>query len=368
MKVCYDHQVFSWQKYGGISRYFCEIARSLQLRRLCDVQVVAPLYVNEYLKQLTGNVSVSGMYVNKLPKVSELIRRINGLVAKPLIKAIKPDILHETYYGDSVFAPDGAKTVITIHDMIQEKFQNMCRGAGRAIKQKRLAIDRADHIICVSENTRQDLIKICDVDPRKTSVVYHGFSLLAGTGAMPKVMAGKPYFLYVGDRAGYKNFATVVKVFSRSSFLKKECNLLCFGGGAFSKSEMRSFSECGLKPEQVVQISGDDSLLSAAYKNAVALVYPSLYEGFGIPPLEAMSLNCPVICANTSSIPEVVRDSGLYFDPSDIEELSLQMERYVLDASLRSEMIAKGLTRSTLFSWDKCALETMAVYQEVLSG
>lgn len=368
MKVCYDHQVFSWQKYGGISRYFCEIARSLQLRRLCDVQIVAPLYVNEYLKQLTANISVSGMYVNKLPKISELIRRINGLVAKPIIKAIEPDILHETYYGDSVFAPNGAKTVITIHDMIQEKFPNMCRGADRAINRKRMAIERADHIVCVSENTRQDLIEISGVDPQKTSVVYHGFSLMPGSGDLPEFMAKKPYFLYVGDRAGYKNFATVVKVFSRSNLLKKESNLFCFGGGAFSKSEMRSFSECGLKPEQVVQISGDDSLLSAAYKNAVALVYPSLYEGFGIPPLEAMSLNCPVICANTSSIPEVVGDSGLYFDPGNTEELSLQMERYVLDATLRSEMAAKGLTRSTLFSWDKCALETMAVYQEVLSG
>lgn len=368
MKVCYDHQVFSWQKYGGISRYFCEIARSLQLRRLCDVQVISPLYVNEYLKQLTGNVSVSGMYVNKLPKVSELIRRINGLVAQPLIKAIKPDILHETYYGDSGFAPDGAKTVITIHDMIQEKFPNMCRGADLAIKQKRLAIDRADHIICVSENTREDLVEICGVDPQKTSVVYHGFSLMIDTGAVPEVLAEKPYFLYVGDRDGYKNFATLMKAFDQSNFLKSECNLVCFGGGSFTKSEMRTFSECGLNPEQVVQISGDDSLLSAAYKNAIALVYPSLYEGFGIPPLEAMSLNCPVICANTSSIPEVVGDSGLYFDPGNIEELSLQMERYVLDASLRSEMVFKGLTRSTLFSWDKCALETMSVYQEVLSG
>ncbi len=121
----------------------------------------------------------------------------------------------------------------------------------------------------------------------------------------------------------------------------------------------------GLRESQVSHFSGDDGLLRHLYANAAALVYPSLYEGFGIPPLEAMTVGCPVICSNVSSIPEVVGDAGLYFDPSSVEAMRDAMERLVSSSRIRTDLIARGRERSKLFSYDRCAEKTMDVYREV---
>lgn len=368
MKVCYDHQIFSWQRYGGISRYFCEVAKSLQSKAAIDVDIVSPIYVNEYLNYISDEVPVTGIFVKKLPKVASLIRILNSVVVKPMANKLKPDVFHETYYSELALAPKTAKTLITVHDLIQEKFPDLCRGAEHAIKSKSMAIERADHIICVSENTRQDLIKIYSVDPKKTSVVYHGVSLDVEDSCSLSAMPDKPYFLYVGDRFGYKNFSAVVKAIAQSKILRDECKIVCVGGGAFSNTELNFFDKFGFRPGQLVQVSGDDKLLVDAYKNALAFVYPSLYEGFGIPLLEAMNLRCPVLCANTSSIPEVVGDSGLYFDPKSVVELGVQMERVLLDTSLRNVLVKNGIDRAKKFSWDKCADETRLVYEKVLGS
>ena len=117
---------------------------------------------------------------------------------------------------------------------------------------------------------------------------------------------------------------------------------------------------------QVRQFGGSDQLLTRLYEHASALIYPSLYEGFGIPPLEAMSHNCPVICGKTSSIPEVVGDAGAYFDSEDIHSIRSTIEEVVGSESHRRALIEKGQARLNCFSWDRCAAETLKVYKQLL--
>ena len=152
----------------------------------------------------------------------------------------------------------------------------------------------------------------------------------------------------------------------RESRAELNFNLICFGGGEFTKAELTLFKELGLKENQIRQCSGDDQLLARLYTSASVFVYPSLYEGFGIPPLEAMSYKCPVVCSDSSSIPEVVGDAGEFFDPYSIESISLAIERVVESNILSNDLIRKGNDRLKLFSWDKCANETLKVYKSLI--
>lgn len=141
---------------------------------------------------------------------------------------------------------------------------------------------------------------------------------------------------------------------------------MAFGGGAFNADELALISTLGFAPQAVRQVGGGDEVLGSLYADAAAFVYPSVYEGFGLPPLEAMAHNCPVVTSNSSSMPEVVGYAGEYFDPLDVEAQSDAICKVVFDAQRRSQLIELGGQRLPMFSWDRCALETQAVYQQVL--
>ena len=142
-------------------------------------------------------------------------------------------------------------------------------------------------------------------------------------------------------------------------------DLVCFGGGAFTTREIALIKALNIDTKRVRQVPGSDEMLAGFYKAASAFVYPSLYEGFGIPPLEAMSFACPVVCSNVSSIPEIVGDAAEMFDPYDIESIQLAIERVVQDEELKSELINRGKERIKQFSWERCAQETLKVYKKI---
>jgi glycosyltransferase involved in cell wall biosynthesis len=133
-----------------------------------------------------------------------------------------------------------------------------------------------------------------------------------------------------------------------------------------SGREIAEAENLGLRPGQLLHKTGDDHVLANCYRNAAALVYPSLYEGFGIPPLEAMACSCPVICSQTSSLPEVVGDAGEYFDPHQEDDMMAAMERVLLSPNRRQDLVAKGLSQCAKFSWNKCAVETLKIYKTLL--
>ncbi len=377
MKIAYDPQIFSAQIYGGISRYFCEIASRIAKQPGIQVSIIAPMYINAYLAHVPPGI-VSGFRAPKTDRFQTnsgvnyprlAFRGLGLLMGDWMLRAMKPDILHETYFSPYRLGPRGARRVLTIHDMIHEKFASSFPHADKTARYKALAAERADHVICISESTRRDAIEILGLPPDKTSVIYLGFDLMNAAGtraAEPVLPTREPFLLYVGNRGGYKNFLRLLEAYEASPQLKTGYKLICFGGGVFHADELKMMQTLGLDGGQVIQLGGDDQLLAKLYERASAFIFPSLYEGFGIPPLEAMLHDCPVVCSNTSSIPEVVGDAGEYFNPADTDSMRTAIERVVTSDSHRKLLIAKGRERLKCFSWDRCALQTADVYASLV--
>ena len=367
MRVVYDHQIFSTQRYGGISRYFFELARGLADVAADGVRVNinSPFYVNNYLSSAPSSLGVLGRYLPEFRGAERFCHKANAMLSPVLLKALRPDVVHETYYSGRPSGTRSSRTVITVYDMIHELFPRSFTEKDRTAFFKRQAVNRADHVICISEHTRQDLVRLLNVPVEKTSVVHLGFSLTASYVENEEV-SERPYLLYVGARGGYKNFEALLRAYASQPWLKDNFDLVAFGGGEFTAYE-RGIIERLNVVAKVHQQGGSDQVLAARYKQAALFVYPSLYEGFGIPPLEAMSYGCPVVCSNTSSIPEVVGSAAKMFDPDSAESLTAALLEVLQSTGIREELRRQGLARVKEFSWQRCALETHAIYQRVLS-
>lgn len=362
MKILFDHQIFCLQRYGGISRYFYELAKHLAVFTEHKVEIFAPFYINKYLTASSAAIH-RGI---KIPRLFGTGRAIAWGVDTTLAYLLsgsrsKFDVFHETYYSGVDCCPRLAKRIVTVHDMVYEKFPDQFPGKYGMRQLKKNAILRADHVICVSDNTRRDVLNLLPVSENKVSVIYHGHSFDIET-INKSFSIRKPYLLYVGQRGGYKNFDLLLRAFANSPRLRNYFSLICFGGGKFYHFEQKRIVELGLSLQDVIQVYGDDADLAGLYKNAAAFVYPSLYEGFGIPLLEAMALACPVVCSNASSFPEVVGNAAELFDPSDEENLRETIERVVFSIEHRALLISRGIDRAAIFSWNKCAKETLQVY------
>ena len=366
--IAYDHQIFSNQRFGGISRYICEIAERAQRRPDWNPIVIAPVHYNDHLADSTVR-QLGSYFPIRVPILAHLYRAANAVVAPFIHAATRADLLHRTYYSCST-RPHGAKIVVTVHDMIHEIFPEHFSSRDRTSTLKRRAIAEADAVLCNSWSTAIDLQRLLDVPSEKIAVTQLGYStafaapqLSAANGAGQR----RPFLLFVGQRARYKNFAKLLRAYAASSRLARDFDLVAFGGSPFSDDEQADIKALKLRPDSVRLQTGRDSDLAHAYAGARALVYPSEYEGFGIPLLEAMSAGCPVICSNTSSLPEVALDAAEYFDPRDVESIRAGVERVVYDEQHRDALIARGRARCMDFSWDRCAEETFAVYQRLLS-
>ena len=262
--------------------------------------------------------------------------------------------------------PHSAKRVITVYDMIHEKFADNLSRRDNAQQIKAHAVRRADHVICISENTRRDLIALLGVPEEKTSVVHLGYSLAMKNDAVKPAELEKPFILYIGSRGGYKNFEGLLRAYGSSRFLKNEFSMVCFGREGFSASELSLAESLHISQDNILHVSGTDDILAGLYASAAVFVCPSLYEGFGIPPLEAMSFGCPVVCANVSSLPEVVGDAAELFDPTDEAEMRAAIERVVSTPQRGQLLVDRGYERIKQFSWEKCARDTLNVYKKLL--
>jgi glycosyltransferase involved in cell wall biosynthesis len=364
MRVTYDHQIFSWQKYGGVSRYFFEVARRIREFDGYDVRILSPLFANKYLKN-DHSLSVWGRYVETLPKPTRVAQIFNAGLVKWKLHRDSPDIVHETYYLGKKLASSKSKTVVTVFDMIHEKFPECFPKNDRTVQFKKASIQRADHIICISENTRSDLIEMLGVGRDRTSVVHLAHSLNRPVECPVQRVTDRPYIVYVGARDGYKNFSGLIRALGMSELLKNNFSLVCFGGGPFKSKEREEMAREGIPPDRTFNLQGGDELLENVYRGAAALVYPSLYEGFGLPPLEAMSVDCPVVTSRTSSLPEVCGEAAEYFDPDRPEAMAIAIEHAVASNERRQELIALGRLQVKRFSWDTCAKQTAAIYDVV---
>lgn len=376
MRIAYDHQVFQWQTYGGVSRYFFELAARLPAIAGDRAVVVAPLHVNGYLSDLPG---ARGLRTPALPRTARLRGLANRVLTPLLLRSFAPDIVHETYFSAaptwrasaSVRTASGrkaVKTVLTVYDMIHEKFPADFPAHDRTSRDKRLAVARADHVLCISRSTQRDLVDLFGVDEAKTSVTHLGFSVAPGRARPLPPAEREPLLLYVGQRKGYKNFEGFLRAYAASSRIRRDFRVIAFGGGAFSPSERELVRSLGLDEDRVGQTGGDDSRLADLYGRAAALVYPSRYEGFGLPPLEAMANGCPVACARASSIPEVAGEAAEYFDPLSVEDMTQALERVLYSDERRRELAVLGRRRAAEFTWDACARRTRDIYLRLLGN
>ena len=376
MRIAFDPTIFIAQKYGGISRYIVELANCLTRQRGLEIFVIAPFYINEYVKSERNfaffgfeAATFSWVPFSFFKKIFHLFSNLFAITVGDLaLRFVGPQIIHESYYFPFALGPKKAKRVLTIHDMIHEKYPLYFSANNKIAKFKALAAKRADHIICDSQSTKKDVIELLGVSSEKITVVHLGFSdpPQLTTEANIHGYNGRKFLLFVGLRDGYKNFSGLLEAYSQSESLRSEFEIICFGGEVFSDVELKLMVKFGISQESVKHYGGKDDRLRWFYQNASAFVYPSLYEGFGIPPLEAMANRCPVICSNSSSIPEVVGDAGEYFDPASPLDMSLAIEKVVFDVNRTADLINKGLKRIKLFSWESCAIQTLAVYENLV--
>jgi glycosyltransferase involved in cell wall biosynthesis len=366
-KIAYDHQAFTLQAYGGVSRYFCELAERVGMLPGFETRVIAPVHFNRHLAQ--GRATRSGWHIDmRWPRTARLYRLANRWAYAPMARAFAPDIVHRTYYDPS-HVPARSALVVTVFDMIHELFADLFPVGDPTTARKRAAVARADLVLCISQSTANDLMRLFDVPAQKIRVTYLGLGeslASSATEQLQRAGAQRAYLLYVGHRHGYKNFEGALRAYAQSPRLCDAFDWVLFGGHPISNDEKRLFAALNLRPDAVRRMTGNDDALASIYAGAHAFIYPSKYEGFGIPPLEAMAHRCPVACAGVSSIPEVVGDAAQLFDPNDISSMQSALDTVCHDASRRTELIAKGLQRIDLFSWQRCAGETAAAYEAAL--
>lgn len=268
-----------------------------------------------------------------------------------------------------------AATVVTVHDLsfllYPECAAQHLRTYLEAVVPR--AVARADFVVVDSLSTRNDLVCLLDVPPEKIEVVYPGldpqFSLPVSPVALEEVRGrwhlDRPYILNVGTLEPRKNQVRLIHAFAQ---LKAHADiphqLVVVGGrGWLYEDIFRCVNELGLKQDIRFLGYADDSELPALYKMADLLVFPSLYEGFGLPPLEAMACGTPVICSNSSSLPEVVGDAAVQVRAADADALATTLEQVVFDPSLREALRAKGLERAKLFTWEAAAQHLLNIYE-----
>lgn len=361
MRIAFDHQAFCRRPYTGIARYYTRLLAHLPNVADGALRLFAPVHVSALLAaDPVGRAA--GYYLPWHPRPARpLVRALSGMLARRAIARWRPDLVHETYYSPQPSAPPGVPVVLTVFDLIHELFPHQFPLYDRVRAAKRVALRRAACILCISATTRRDLLRYYDLPAERIGVVHLGVDETPLPGPAVKKPERRPFFLFVGERSGYKNFTALVNAFAASPWLKTECELRCLGGGPFTRTERRLLHRLGIAA-RVHHCSGGDALLSRLYTQALALVYPSCYEGFGLPLLEAMRHGCPVAASTGGALPEIGGDAAEWFDPTDPAAIRASLESLANSSARRAELQARGFARVRQFGWERCARATWAHY------
>jgi glycosyltransferase involved in cell wall biosynthesis len=348
MKIFFDGKIFSSQKVGGISRVNFELIK--ELSNVKDVEKIfyRGFYIDEYLFEKKWFYKYYGIKIPNFLK-SRLVNFLDNFFLNFFynIFADEKTIYHSSYYR----VPKNPKGPVVVHcyDMMHELF-NINK---KVINFKKSAFNKADLIIAISESTKKDLCKIYpDINPEKVAVVYLGGSDIFFK-KHEKLKNKKPYMLYVGMRNyKYKNFDFLLDVFIKERYYLKYDLVLVGGEKELTFEQTKKIKKTG-NENWIIQNFGTDEELAELYAGAKVFIYPSLYEGFGIPPLEAMASGCPVLASNCSSVPEVVADAGILFNPKDRKDFINKLNEILENKELSIELVEKGKKRAKEFTWEK---------------
>lgn len=362
MRILYDGQIYKYQAAGGISRYFANVVSKLP-------ESYTPLLtVPQQHKVLYPTQANLKVWRYKHFRPAQISHRLEKYYFRAITALTSFDLAHPTYYSlltGQELSHYRTPVVLTVHDLIHEIFRAQIDPLGRQIEQKRQAILAAQRLICVSENTKKDLIDVYSIPEDKISVIPQASSITKELSYGPEKVPSRPYYLHVGSRdACYKNFDTLLTAFAKAVSVRPEI-LLCVVGYPFNEAEVNLINDLNLSDR--IQHFGyaSDTHLAKLYRCSIALVYPSLYEGFGIPPLEAMSCGTVVVASNSSSLPEVVGDAGLLFNPKATTDLADILLALLNNQVERDRLIAAGYQRAQKFSWEKTVAQTLNVYASV---
>jgi glycosyltransferase involved in cell wall biosynthesis len=368
MRILYDGMIYTMQVAGGINRYFANVIGRLPPDFTPSLQVGT---VRELNYPAHRNLKVYKYGKSPLEAISYRLNRFYSKMEQCLLSRNlgwnRFDIFHPTYYslvsGHSINSYR-FPVVLTVWDMIHERFPATTDPTGAFAANKKRAILAAQKIICISENTKKDLLERYVIPESRVAVTYLASELDATLSYGPEPVSSRPYYLYVGSRYSYKNFDRLLGAFAKAVSVRPEL-ALCIVGSPFSDMENKTISQLKLVEQVKHYGHASDSHLAKLYRCSLALVYPSLYEGFGIPPLEAMSCGTVAVVANGSSLPEVVGDAGVLFDPKSTEELFEILISLMDDQPRREGLILKGKQRAKEFSWNRTADQTIDVYRSL---
>lgn len=361
VRIAFDEQVFAIQQFGGISRLFSELAKQYLSDPDFDVQLSAlhaPV-INHYL--LDDPRLSSALQVRPVGSgYRALAHYFTTRRPRPEV-----DVLHNTFYLPHGLAGyPGAKRVVTIHDMIPELLPRTRRRLDM-ITLKRRYVERADHVICVSQSTRHDLVRTFGSFSADISVIPNGVDPAFMPGAPPIPGLPSRYVLFVGHRGQYKDADVLLRGFAKLAPAHSDMDLVFVGGGPLSRMEQSRIANLGLAG-RVHQFALADAQMAGAYGNAAVFVFPSRFEGFGLPAVEAMACGTATLLADGTSLPEVGGDAAAYFRPADSHDLARRLQALLEDPDVRTRLGAAGIARARQFSWRECASSTAEVYRRVL--
>jgi glycosyltransferase involved in cell wall biosynthesis len=363
----------------GVTRYISELVRALPR---VDGSHRYSLLINRrvpesLLPTAHGAGSCVERRVTRFPIVGTQSRILWEQAVQPLEVAFRGfDVIHHTDRS-MPWLPTGIPSVCTIHDISYTSFPETYT-RGKVVYNEitaRIAAVRADRIITASENTKREIMRYLRVPQDKIRVVYDAadvmFQPIVSTEDLEATRQrfGLPHniILYVGSLNPRKNVVTLVRGYAELKRISDLPHKLVLAGPSDWKSDplFRTIQQLGLESEIALLGQVTDLELAHLYNLADLFVFPSLHEGFGLPPLEAMACGTPVVCADSGSLPEIVGNAALVVEPTDVEGLTRAMERVLTDPKLASRLGGMGLERARMFSWEQTARETLAVYEEI---
>jgi glycosyltransferase involved in cell wall biosynthesis len=362
MKILYDYLCFQ-EKYGGASKYFVKMLNCVSDE--FQYEIAIKYSNNEYIKDLSRiklNNSCDNLHIKGKWRLLNTINRLNAIKK---FNAENFDIYHQTHYDPFAFKylSPKIKVVMTLYDMnffiIPEAYRNY-----EVWEWQKISAHKADKIITISNNSKNDIIKVWNIPEEKIEVVYLGHDDVNFTDYDLSRIFSEPYILFVGTRHDYKNFKNYLRSFKILS--EKDSNLLFVSTGApFNNSENKLISDLHLS-DKVVQISASETMMVNLYRNAELFVYPSLYEGFGLPLLESMACHCPIVCSKTSCFPEIAGNAAKYFDPYSIENMFEVTSEVLNNPIIREDLVNRGLERIKHFTWQDCTNKHVRAYQSLI--
>ncbi len=352
MRVLLDCRMASW---SGVGRYTRGLVRELAV--IDDIEIV----------QAVGPLGDA-------PAPDARVIRVQGHPFSPggareMARAVRetaPDVTHSLHFPTPLPAP--RPLVVTMHDLtpivMPEVMPSAVRRAGYRWWVRR-ALHVATRVVAVSRHTAADVARLYPAASSKTRVVAEAADdFSAGPiGELPVDLRGARYFLAFGNPKPNKDLPTLLRAFSTLAGTHHDLELVIIGAEAAPMVGAMLENSPAAERVRIID-SADDPLLRALYANAIAFAYPSRYEGFGLPPLEAMALGTPVVTTDAASLPEVVGDAALAVPVGDPRVLEHALESLATDEALRERLIAAGAARAATFSWARTAEETVAVYRE----